>query len=48
MQRWDLFTTAEEVSLRAGMRFKEGTVQEDLCMCLLVCMHIDQDMVKCL
>lgn len=41
MQHWDLFTTAEEVSLRADTRFKEGTVEEDPCMCLLVCMHMD-------
>lgn len=41
VQHWDLFTIAEEVSLRRDKRFRERTIQEDPCMCLLVSMHMD-------
>lgn len=40
VQHWGLFSTAEEVSHRTDRRFREGTLQEDPCMCLL-CMHMD-------
>lgn len=40
-QRKDVFRIAEEVSLRTDRRFREGTVQGDLCACLLLCMYAD-------
>lgn len=36
VQHW-----AEKVSLRTDLRFREGTEQEDPCMCLLVRMYVD-------